>query len=162
MDVFCDNNTMHVIYLDRIGYYCVLSIVLCFLLFQDTTHKAKEKEKGKSPNPVSKMNDIPFLVVYLQRHKSMAVGWKCWSHALLHLWTKILCQAETFSCNRVRWRTFNENYIEPMENRNANYYFKNSVTISQFSNFLWGKSWTALHNLWNILWNLQMSLNIWL
>ena len=78
MDVFCDNNTMHVIYLDRIGYYCVLSIVLCFLLFQDTTHKAKEKEKGKSPNPVSKMNDIPFLVVYLQRHKSMAVGWKRW------------------------------------------------------------------------------------
>ena len=98
----------------------LVNIVLCFLLFQDTTHKAKEKEKGKSPNPVSKMNDLPFLVVYLQRHKSMAVGWKCWSHALSYLWTKILCQAETFSCNRVRWRFFNENYIEPKENGNAN------------------------------------------
>ena len=37
-------------------------------------HKAKEKEKGKSPNPVSKLNDLPFIIAYLQRSESMSVG----------------------------------------------------------------------------------------
>ena len=38
--------------------------VLCSLMFQDTAHKAKEKEKGKSPNLVSKMNNLQFVIVY--------------------------------------------------------------------------------------------------
>ena len=50
---------MGLIYHDGICLYCML---LFFALFQDTAHKAKEKEKGKSPNPVGKMNDLPFII----------------------------------------------------------------------------------------------------
>lgn len=39
-----------------------ISVNICLLHFQDTVHKAKEKEKGKSPNPVRDLMDLILVV----------------------------------------------------------------------------------------------------